>query len=155
MVGSKIDANSITLETFDKAFRKLDTYNNEFAFTTWLYKIAQNSTIDFIRKRKVQPLSIDYGEDDELGVNENTLQSPILDPEESLIQQQEEILVKSQIALMKPMYRKLIELRYFKEYAYEEIADELNIPIGTVKTRLFRAKNLLAEMLLKRMNKLD
>lgn len=157
MVGGKTDANDLTIETFDKAFRKIETYSDTYAFSTWLYKIAQNTTIDFLRKRKANILHIDYGGGDEedLGVNENTLQSSILDPEESMIRQQEEILVKTQIELMKPKYRRLIELRYIKEYAYEEIATELGLPLGTVKTQLFRAKNLLAELLLKRMKNHD
>jgi len=148
MIGNKTSANDLTLETFDKAFQKLDTYNNEYAFSTWLYKIARNKTIDYVRKRKLNTISINYGADEEASINENTLQSGVPNPEENMIRLQEETKVMEYINAMKPKYRKLIELRFIKEYAYEEIAQKLNIPIGTVKTQLFRAKNILAEMMI-------
>jgi RNA polymerase sigma-70 factor (ECF subfamily) len=148
MVGDKTHANDLTLETFDKAFQNLDKYSEQYAFSTWLYKIAKNCTIDFIRRRKLNSLHINYGPDEESSINENTLYSGTPNPEENMIQQQEESKLMRYIESLKPKYRTLIELRYIKEYAYEEIAEELNIPIGTVKTRLFRAKNALAEMIL-------
>lgn len=148
MVGNKTDANDLTIETFDKAFQNLDKYNDQYAFSTWIYKIARNSTIDFVRKRKLNTLHINYGSDEESSVNENTLQSGIPDPEQNLIQHQERKLLMNHINALKPKYRRLIELRYIKEYAYEEIAQELGLPLGTVKTQLFRAKNMLAEMML-------
>jgi RNA polymerase sigma-70 factor (ECF subfamily) len=148
MVGSKIHADDLTQESFDKAFRNLDKYDSQFAFSTWLYKIAKNCTIDFVRKRKLNALHINYGSDEDASINENTLYSGTPNPEENMIRQQEELMLMSHIEAMKPKYRKLIELRYIKEYAYEEIAQELNLPIGTIKTQLFRAKNILAEMML-------
>lgn len=150
MVVNKTDAEDLTLEIFFKAFRSIDSYNPSYAFSTWLFKIAQNATIDFIRKRRNNLISIDYDTEDESSINEHTLQSPVLNPEETLIKEQEEVLVKELILKMKPKYRQLIELRYFKEYAYEEIAGELNLPIGTVKTQLFRAKAALGELLAER-----
>jgi RNA polymerase sigma-70 factor (ECF subfamily) len=148
MVGDKTYADDLTLESFDKAFQNLDSYDEKYAFSTWLYKIAKNCTIDFVRKRKLNSLHINYGSDEELSINENTLYSGTPNPEENMIQQQEELRLIKYIESMKPKYRRIIELRYIKEYAYEEIAEELNIPIGTVKAQLFRAKNILAEMLL-------
>jgi RNA polymerase sigma-70 factor (ECF subfamily) len=148
MVGDKTYADDLTLESFDKAFQNLDSYDEQYAFSTWLYKIAKNCTIDFIRKRKLNSLHINYGSDEESSINENTLYSGTPNPEENMIQQQEELRLIKYIESMKPKYRRIIELRYIKEYAYEEIAEELNIPIGTVKAQLFRAKNILAEMLL-------
>ncbi|MDR1054650.1 MAG: sigma-70 family RNA polymerase sigma factor [Prevotellaceae bacterium] len=153
MMSNKTDAEDITLEIFFKAFRNIDSYNPEYAFSTWLFKIAQNTTIDFIRKRKNNLISIDYDVEDELSISEHILQSSILNPEETLIKEQEEILIKELIIKMKPKYQRLIELRYFKEYAYEEIAMELAIPIGTVKTQLFRAKAALGELLAQRIYK--
>ena len=153
MIANKTDAEDITLEIFFKAFRSIDSYNPEYAFSTWLFKIAQNSTIDFIRKRKGNLISIDYDSEDESSINEHLLQSPVLNPEETLIKEQEEILIQELIERMKPKYRKLIELRYFKEFAYEEIADELKLPLGTVKTQLFRAKAELGELLAERIHK--
>ncbi|MDR0724469.1 MAG: sigma-70 family RNA polymerase sigma factor [Prevotellaceae bacterium] len=148
MVGNKTYANDLTQESFDKAFRNLKKYNEKYAFSTWLYKIAENCTIDFARKRKLNSLHINYSSDEESSINENTLYSKTPNPEENMIQQQEEMRLIKYIESMKPKYRKLIELRYIKEYAYREIAEELNIPLGTVKSQLLRAKNILAEMIL-------
>jgi RNA polymerase sigma-70 factor (ECF subfamily) len=148
MVSDKTHAADLTLETFDKAFQNLHKYDTQYAFSTWLYKIAKNCTIDFVRKRKLNSLHINYGSDEEASINENILYSNAPNPEENMIQQQEELKLIRYIESMKPKYRKLIELRYIKEYAYEEIAEELRIPLGTVKTQLFRAKNVLAEMIL-------
>ncbi|MDR1593104.1 MAG: sigma-70 family RNA polymerase sigma factor [Prevotellaceae bacterium] len=148
MVGDKTHASDLTLESFDKAFQNLHKYDTQYAFSTWLYKIAKNCTIDFVRKRKLNSLHINYGSDEDASINENTLYSGTLNPEENMIQQQEELKLMKYIESMKPKYRQLIELRYIKEYAYEEIAEELKIPLGTVKTQLFRAKNTLAEMIL-------
>ncbi|MDR2562470.1 MAG: sigma-70 family RNA polymerase sigma factor [Prevotellaceae bacterium] len=155
MVGNVTTANDLTAETFDKAFRNLTNYNNCFAFSTWLYKIAHNATIDFLRQRKNPTLYITYGSEKDSSVNENTLQSEILDPEENMIRQQEEMFITKQIEGMSPKYRQLIELRYVKEYAYEEIAEELGIPLGTVKTQLHRAKSKLADILLSNISKKD
>jgi RNA polymerase sigma-70 factor (ECF subfamily) len=146
MVGNKTYADDLTQETFDKAFQNLDRYDEQHAFSTWLYKIAENCTIDFIRKRKLNSLHISSDED--ASMNESILYSKTPNPEENMIRQQEELKLMQFIESMKPKYRKLIELRYIKEYAYREIAEELNIPIGTVKTQLMRAKNILAGMIL-------
>jgi RNA polymerase sigma-70 factor (ECF subfamily) len=146
MVGNKTYADDLTQETFDKAFQNLDKYDEQHAFSTWLYKIAENCTIDFVRKRKLN--SIHISSDEETSMNESVLYSRTPNPEENMIQQQEELKLMQYIESMKPKYRKLIELRYIKEYAYSEIAEELNIPMGTVKTQLLRAKNRLADMIL-------
>ena len=153
MVNNKTDAEDLTLEIFFKAFRNIESYNSDYALSTWLFKIAQNSAIDFIRKRKGNLISIDYDTEDESSISEHILQSSVLNPEETLIREQEEVLIKELIVKMKPKYQRLIELRYFSEYAYEEIAVELNIPIGTVKTQLFRAKAALGELLAERIHK--
>jgi RNA polymerase sigma-70 factor (ECF subfamily) len=146
MVGNKTYADDLTQETFDKAFQNLDKYDEQHAFSTWLYKIAGNCTIDFVRKRKLNSLHISSDED--VSINENILYSKTPNPEENMIQQQEELKLMNYIESMKPKYRKLIELRYIKEYAYREIAEELNIPLGTVKSQILRAKNILANMIL-------
>jgi RNA polymerase sigma-70 factor (ECF subfamily) len=148
MLGNKTYADDLTQETFDKAFQSLNKYDNQYAFSTWLYKIAKNCTIDFVRKRKLNSLHINYDSDEESSINENTLYSETLNPEENMIQQQEELQLMKYIESMKPKYRKLIELRFIKEYAYREIAEELNLPLGTVKSQIMRAKDLLAEMIL-------
>lgn len=138
----------IVQETFDKAFSKLGQYNEGYQFTSWLYRIARNSTVDFVRKHRFNTLHIDYGSDQELSINESLLNSGTPSPEDDMIRHQEEKRLMESINSMKPKYRQIIEMRYIREYAYEEIASELNMPMGTVKAQLFRAKNILIEKML-------
>jgi RNA polymerase sigma-70 factor (ECF subfamily) len=150
MVNNKSDAEDLTIEAFGKAFKSIQQYTPNYAFSTWLFKIATNNCIDFIRKRKANIVSIDQPSQDVDGVSSSpatNLLSGGLDPEETLIKEQNIILVKTVVSKLKPRYRKLIELRYFKEYSYEEIADELSLPLGTVKAQLFRARELLYNIL--------
>ncbi|MDI3528145.1 MAG: hypothetical protein PWR03_2329 [Tenuifilum sp.] len=150
MVNNKSDAEDLTLEAFGKAFKNIHQYTPNYAFSTWLFKIASNNCIDFIRKRKANHISIEQGTEDEEGNSlspSSVIASNILDPEEKLIKKQNIKLVQDVVAKLKPRYRKLVELRYFKEYSYEEIAEELNLPLGTVKAQLFRARELLSNIL--------
>ena len=146
MVNNKSDADDLTIEAFGKAFKSIRQYTPRYAFSTWLFKIATNNCIDFIRKRKSNIISIDQPNEDDEGVittQATNLQSGNLDPEETLIKDQNIQLVKAVVSKLKPRYRNLIELRYFKEYSYEEISLELDLPLGTVKAQLFRARELL------------
>lgn len=148
MVNNKSDAEDLTIEAFGKAFKNLHQYTPSYAFSTWLFKIATNNCIDFIRKKKANLISIDHPQDADNPIQmPTTIQSNTLDPEETLIKEQNVILVQGLVAKLKPRYRSLIELRYFKEYSYEEIADELDLPLGTVKAQLFRARELLYNIL--------
>ncbi len=150
MVNNKSDAEDLTIEAFGKAFKNIQQYTPNYAFSTWLFKIATNNCIDFIRKKKANLISIDNTTDDQEGpVSSPTahLQSSNLDPEEQLIKEQSIKLIQEVVGKLKPRYRKLIELRYFSELSYEEIADELGLPIGTVKAQLFRARELLFNIL--------
>ncbi|HPX05627.1 MAG TPA: sigma-70 family RNA polymerase sigma factor [Tenuifilaceae bacterium] len=150
MVNNKSDAEDLTIEAFGKAFKNIHQYTPNYAFSTWLFKIASNNCIDFIRKKRANLISIDHQPEDSEGLLPSAtanLQSNILDPEEHLIKEQNIKLIQSVVAKLKPRYRNLIELRYFKEYSYEEIADELDLPIGTVKAQLFRARELLFNIL--------
>jgi RNA polymerase sigma-70 factor (ECF subfamily) len=142
MVNNASDAEDLTIEAFGKAFRSLDSFAPDFAFSTWLFKIATNNCIDFIRKKQISPTPIDQLADDleHLTVN---IQSDLPDPEETLINDQKIAVLRDIVNQLKPRYRNLIELRYYKEYSYEEIASELKLPIGTVKAQLYRAKSLL------------
>ncbi len=146
MVSNSSDAEDLTIEAFGKAFKNINQYAPNFAFSTWLFKIATNNCIDFIRKKKLNNISIDHN-----SINENstpmTIASDTLDPEENLISQQKVILLRAVVSKLKPRYRKLIELRYFHEFSYEEISEELELPIGTVKAQLFRARELLYNIL--------
>jgi RNA polymerase sigma-70 factor (ECF subfamily) len=152
MVNNASDAEDLTIEAFGKAFRNLDSYTPNFAFSTWLFKIATNNCIDFIRKKQTSPSIIDKGQDDIDSYTVN-IQSDTPDPEETLINHQKIIALREIVSQLKPRYKTLIELRYFKEYSYEEISTELNLPIGTVKAQLFRAKTLLYNILKKTGNR--
>jgi len=143
MVRDKDDADDLTIEAFGKAFKNLEQYTPDYAFSTWLFKIATNNCIDFIRRRK-QVVSLDRtyqnADGDEMVMDPK---SDTLNPEEKIIKKQKIKLMQSVVEKLQPRYRSLVELRYFKEKSYEEIAQELDLPIGTVKAQLFRARELL------------
>lgn len=148
MVNNASDAEDLTIEAFGKAFRNLDSFTPDFAFSTWLFKIATNNCIDFIRKKQITPAPIDQLQDDLETLTVN-IQSDLPDPEEALINDQKIAVLRDIVNQLKPRYRNLIELRYYKEYSYEEIATELKLPIGTVKAQLYRAKSLLYNIFVK------
>ena len=146
MVNNSSDAEDLTIEAFGKAFKNIQQYTPNYAFSTWLFKIATNNCIDFIRKKKTATVSLDQGDDDEEKAPQDIM-APVLDPEESMIKNQKKVMMREIVSKLKPRYRKLIELRYFQEFSYEEIAEELELPIGTVKAQLFRARELLFNIL--------
>jgi len=145
MVNNKTDAEDLTIEAFGKAFKNIEQYSPSYAFSTWLFKIASNNCIDFLRKRKANTVSIDgnYTEDSKESEPQIHLRDDGPNPEENLIKDQKAILMRTVVKKLKPRYRTLIELRYFNEYSYEEISEELGLPLGTVKAQLFRARELL------------
>lgn len=148
MVRSTEDAEDLTIEAFGKAFNRLEQYSQDYAFSTWLFKIATNNCIDFIRKKRIKVTSMDTGyttSDGEVVYVEAKADS--LTPEEEVMSQQKAKLMREMVTKLKPKYRELIELRYFDELSYEEIADTLGVPLGTVKAQLFRAREFLASML--------
>jgi RNA polymerase sigma-70 factor (ECF subfamily) len=149
MVNNASDAEDLTIEAFGKAFRNLESYTPTFAFSTWLFKIATNNCIDFIRKKQASPSIIDHGQDEDMDNYTVNIQSDTPDPEEALIHQQKITALRDIVSQLKPRYRTLIELRYFREFSYDEISAELDLPIGTVKAQLFRAKTLLYNILIK------
>ena len=147
MVNNKSDAEDLTLEAFGKAFKNLHQYSPNYAFSTWLFKIATNNCIDFLRKRRGVYVSIENNQengDNDIPVK---LRSSDPNPEEKLIRIQKAILMRRIVHRLKPRYRILVELRYFREFSYEEIAKELNLPLGTVKAQLFRAREMLFKMI--------
>ncbi len=146
MVNNPSDAEDLTIEAFGKAFKNIGQYTPNFAFSTWLFKIATNNCIDFIRKKRAATISLDQSNDDP-ETTTVTIQSDTLDPEAHLINSQKIKLLREVVNKLKPRYRTLVELRYFKEYSYEEISQELELPIGTVKAQLFRARELLFNIL--------
>ena len=146
MVNNPIDAEDLTIEAFGKAFKNISQYTPNFAFSTWLFKIATNNCIDFIRKKRAATISLDQSSDNP-DTTSVTIQSDTPDPEANLINNQKIKLLREVVSKLKPRYRTLVELRYFKEYSYEEISVELDLPIGTVKAQLFRARELLYNIL--------
>ncbi len=148
MAGNPADAEDLTIEAFGKAFKSIHSYTPDFAFSTWLFRIATNNCIDFIRKKRMTPSPYDQLQEDDEEIT-STLQSDLPDPEEIMINDQKIKKLREVIEQLKPLYRDLIKLRYFREFSYEEIASELNIPVGTVKARLNRAKGLLYNIYIK------
>lgn len=148
MVQNRDDADDLTIEAFGKAFNRLDLYTPNFAFSTWLFKIASNNAIDFIRRKKKNTISIDQaigGDDgDEMYMD---LRSDGLTPEEISIREQKMKIMRQVVQKLKPRYRQLVEMRYFEQLSYEEISEKLELPLGTVKAQLFRARDLLFEIL--------
>jgi RNA polymerase sigma-70 factor (ECF subfamily) len=146
MVNNTSDAEDLMIEAFGKAFKNIDQYTPTFAFSTWLFKIATNNCIDYIRKRRTSTISIDQTNDDQ-ETQSITLPSDTLDPEEHMINDQKIKLLRDVVSNLKPRYKKLVELRYFDEYSYEEISEKLGLPLGTVKAQLYRARELLYNIL--------
>ncbi len=145
MCNNKDDAEDLTIEAFGRAFKKLDQYSPNFAFSTWLFKIASNNAIDFIRRKKqMLSVSIDNRSDNGEGKeNSSYIKSSGLDPEEHFIKKQKVELIRLLVDNLKPKYKEMIELFYFREMSHEEISKKLDLPIGTIKAQLFRARDLL------------
>lgn len=140
------DAEDITIQTFSKAFDKINSYKEDFKFTTWLITISKNIHIDLVRKEKktIQNTSKDN--------DENYLEivddSPT--PEDKIITEQNLAKLLRDIKKLKPHYQEVINLRYFQELSYKEISEELSEPINNVKVKLLRAKKLLAAIIIKK-----
>lgn len=149
MTNDPVDAEDLTIEAFGKAFRNLHQYTPNYAFSTWLFKIASNNCIDFMRKKSKRLTSPEYSLSDDLYGQEygERIASDAPDPEESIISKQKSKLMRDIVDRLKPHYKLLVEMRYFKEMSYEEIAVELNLPLGTVKAQLFRARDFLYQVL--------
>ncbi len=147
------DAEDLTIEAFGKAFDKLHIYRPDFAFSTWLYRVAWNNAIDFKRKKRLQTLSIDEPIKDTKGENITpNIPSNNLDPEECYVKEQRKSMLHELMGELSPKYRQLIELRFFREFSYNEIAEEMDAPIGTIKAQLHRAKQLLQAILENRLD---
>ncbi len=148
MVNNRDDADDLTIEAFGKAFKNIKQYTPDYAFSTWLFKIATNNCIDFIRKKRKQTYSLDRGiETDDGGELTIDVRSNQPDPEEHMMKKQKVMMMRDVVERLKPRYKKLVELRYFQEKSYEEIADELQLPLGTVKAQLFRAREFLYQIM--------
>ncbi len=148
MVKNTDDADDLTIEAFGKAFNRLTQYSPNFAFSTWLFKIASNNCIDHIRKKRLKVTSMDTGMTTHDGETVYyDARSNTLDPEETIMHKQKVLHMRSLVSKLKPRYRILVEKRYFEELSYEEISEELGLPLGTVKAQLFRARDFLSNMI--------
>ena len=147
MTSNPTDAEDLTIEAFGKAFKNLKQYSPDFAFSTWLFKIAANNCIDFLRKSKRIQFADNFDDDSDSSDVPANIPARTLDPEERIIEKQKIQLMHDVVEKLKPHYRHLIELQYFKEWSYDEIATELNLPLGTVKAQLFRAREFLYQIL--------
>ncbi len=148
MVKNTDDADDLTIEAFGKAFNRLKQYSPNYAFSTWLFKIASNNCIDYIRKKRIKVTSMDVGitnDDGEMVYFD--AKSSTRDPEQSVMHKQKILMMRDVVSKLKPRYRILVEKRYFEELSYEEISEELGLPLGTVKAQLFRARDFLANMM--------
>ncbi len=147
IVHNSEEVEDLVQESFSKAFNSIANFNKEYAFSTWLYRIATNSSIDYLRKRRLKTFSIDNpikSKDDEYYVE---IPDSREEPGRNVMQSQRDQLVRDAIAQLPSKYRVVIEMRHLQELTYEEIAEELGLPLGTVKAHIFRAREMLYKML--------
>jgi len=147
MVRDREQVEDLTQEAFIKAFNSLKNFNEEFAFSTWLYKIATNNCIDYIRKRKLQSYSIDKPIESKDSDYTFELPDDSYEADKELISDQRTHLLSKAIANLPEKYKRVIHLRHVDEKSYEEIAVLLKLPIGTVKAHIFRAREILYKAL--------
>ena len=147
-VGDQELAKDLTIESLGKAFKKLHLYVPNYVFSTWLFTVARNHCIDYLRKNKLPTVSIDKMMLDEDGKRTNfDLISDMLNPEQEMEKKQRVAILRQIVDQLKPKYRALVKLRYFKEMTYDEIATTLDIPNGTVKAQLHRSREQLFKIM--------
>lgn len=147
MVRNRDVIDDLVQEVFVKAFDNLNSYSTDYAFSTWLYRIATNHTIDYLRKKKLQTLSID----EPVKTREGEMQMELPDEDTAtdrrVIRKQRSNIIRDAIENLPPKYRKVIQMRHMEEKSYQEIAEILDLPLGTVKAHIFRARELLYKAL--------
>ncbi|MHB0972325.1 MAG: RNA polymerase sigma factor [Thermoanaerobaculia bacterium] len=141
------EAHDLTQEIFVKVYMALDRYDPKFQFSTWIFRIAQNSAIDVLRKKNVPEVSLTTTPTDESKGREREFADPGVSPYRDLRNKQLSAAIDTAVAKLPADYRELIQLRHFGELSYEEIAAMKHLPLGTVKNKLFRARNLLKDAL--------
>lgn len=147
MVRNVDDAEDLTIEAFAKAFRNLYRFKKDYTFSTWLFRIATNNAIDFIRKKRLETTSLDTSYQDESGENVSIdVEDKNMNPQEEAINEQKKEIIQLFVTKLPAKYQRLVRLRYFKELSYEEIAKELDAPLGTVKAQLHRARELMYDL---------
>ena len=147
MVKNQAEAEDLTQETFIKAFNALSSFNSEYAFSTWLYKIAVNNSIDHFRKKRLKTCSLDSPIEAKDGPLRREFPDTGSGPESGLISKEQSSQIQNAIDALPDKYRLAIILRHSQDKSYEEISQVLNIPLGTVKVRIFRAREMLKKKL--------
>jgi RNA polymerase sigma-70 factor (ECF subfamily) len=147
MIRNKEETEDLTQEAFIKAFSSLKNFSEEFAFSTWLYKIASNNCIDFIRKRKLKTYSIDKPIESDESDFSYELADTTYAPDRNLIEEQQKRAIQEAINSLPDKYRIVIVMRHNEEKSYEEISEFLKLPLGTVKAHIFRAREILNKYL--------
>ncbi len=146
--------DDLVQEVFMKAFHNLNSYSNEYAFSTWIYRIATNHTIDYLRKKKLQTLSIDQPYTTKDGDMEIQLPDESFSTDEPVMKKERKAIVQEAIDDLPEKYRLVIEMRHMEEKSYQEIAEILDLPLGTVKAHIFRARELLYKALIDKRDKI-
>ena len=141
--GNSDDVNDLMQEAFMKAYLKIGLYNPKYDFGAWIYTIARNTFVDFSRTRKSNALN-PQNLSPEI---DNTAQASAPTPEDYIINAQQRAQIERYIAMLPEDYRQLFELRFLDEYSYEEIAEKLDMKLGTVKTRIFRVRNMMCRLI--------
>lgn len=152
MVHDKDEVEDLTQEAFIKAFNSLKNFNEEFAFSTWLYKIATNNCIDYIRKKKLATFSIDKPIESKDGEYSFEIPDSTYEPDKTLIAGQRTKVLEEAVNALPEKYRQVILMRHTEDMDYQEIADALKLPLGTVKAHIFRAREILHKRLRKKIH---
>lgn len=150
MVHDKDEVEDLTQEAFIKAFNSLKNFNEEFAFSTWLYKIATNNCIDYIRRKKLATFSIDKPLESKDGEYSFELPDTTYEPDKTLIAGQRTKVLEDAINALPEKYRQVIIMRHSEDMDYQQIADQLKLPLGTIKAHIFRAREILHKKLRKK-----
>ncbi len=147
MVKEHEQVEDLIQEAFVKAFDNLATYNTDYAFSTWLYRITTNHTIDYLRKKKLKTTSINDPVKTKEGEMQIELGDKQAETDRDIIRSQRQKIIHHAINNLPEKYRVVIQLRHIEELSYQEISEQLDLPLGTVKAHIFRAREMLYKAL--------
>ncbi|MDX1592319.1 MAG: sigma-70 family RNA polymerase sigma factor, partial [Balneolaceae bacterium] len=147
MVKDREQVEDLVQESFMKAFDNLGSYNTKYAFSTWLYRITTNHTIDYLRKKKLQTFSMNEPVKTKDGEVHFQVKDEQAETDRNIIRKQRQNIIHDAIENLPEKYRAVIELRHLQELSYDEIAEQLDLPLGTVKAHIFRAREMLYKAL--------
>jgi RNA polymerase sigma-70 factor (ECF subfamily) len=148
MLGDYESALDVTQEVFIKVYNSLSRYSCDYKFSTWLYRIAHNAAIDHLRRNSLNAQSIETENGD--GAYQIQIESPAPTPEQDRLRSEWRTEIESVVKCLPTAYRDLIMLRHARDFSYDEIAEVTGLPLGTVKNRLFRAREMMRELLVER-----